>query len=424
MRKLIRTVLVIAAAVLASGMAPAASSAPPIRFTKPVVALDHCGSGASTLGVPGSSASFCYEPTVAVDRRGRIFVTDAYGDAIAVSSDGGRHFVRKPPPPPPAGDAVITGDAIVQIDPRGRLVFSNIFATGIQVAVSSTGGRSWDSNVLVGIGPATYAPVPDRQWVGFGARGEIYVVWRDPLTPAVWSATSRDGGRTFGDPAPFLLESSAPTVLGPLWPGVGTADVLTMGPPVTDRDGVVYIPLILGDLVVGPYATAVAVSRSGVDAGTFVVNVVSADAGDFFPVAAVAPNGRVAIAWREYSRFGHVTGVSYSDDHGLNWSRPAVWGSDRDATSSPWIGFRGAGQLDVLSFGVVYPAAEAEMVLARGSAGRLRQRTVVTNVRSNSTTGRSEANTDYAHFARMPDGRLITVWCDTAVYVAIERPGR
>jgi hypothetical protein len=48
----------------------------------------------------------------------------------------------------------------------------------------------------------------------------------------------------------------------------------------------------------------------------------------------------------------------------------------------------------------------------------------VTDVSANSRGGRSEANTDYAHFARLRDGRIVTVWCDSSVYASVETKGR
>ena len=393
-----------ALAVVALTAAPAlpASAARGIGFGTPVVALPRCDSSGRTLGL-SFGADTCYEPTVAVDQKGRIFVTDGFGEALAVSGDGGHRFAVLPAPPAPTGDVELLGDAIVQTDPRGRLVFSNIYTSGIQVAISSTGGRTWDSNVLVGAGPVSLAPAPDRQWVAFGPRGAVYVVWHTPATPAVWSATSHDGGRSFSPPEPFL----------------GATDVFDMGPPVVDRAGRVYVPVILGSPL-SPSAVAVAVSPSGVGTGSFVLQQVSAELSDFFPIAAVSRRGRVAVAWRGSADDGRrVVHVASSRDRGHTWSPPVAW-STSNATSSPWIDFRDDRAIDVMWFGVVSPGATARLVLSRGpAAGRPATSGVVDEVPA-SPGSRSEANTDYAHFAKLKDGRVVAVWCDSVVWLAVE----
>jgi len=377
-----------------------------IRFGPQQTALQRCDTSASTLGLPLSSAT-CYEPSVAVDRRNRIFVTDAFGDAIAVSSDGGGSYEVRAAPPAPIGDAVLLGDAIVQIDPRGRLVFSNIYASGVQVAISSTGGRTWDSNVLVGVGPVSLAPMPDRQWVAFGPHGAVYVFWNSGA--GVSSAASSDGGRSFSAPAPF----------------VPTTKTFDMGQPVVDAAGRVFVPLILDAGYGQPYAAAVAVSSSGVAPGSFAVRVVATETSDFFPMLAVSRGGRVAFAWRGTVGSAHVLHVSSSSDHARSWTVPATWSRGYDVTSSPWLSFRDERSVDVAWFGVIYPHAGARLFVSRGPAGGgPRLRAAVTDVGANSPTGRSEANTDYAHYARLRDGRIVIAWCDTSVYAAAETKGR
>jgi hypothetical protein len=72
----------------------AAAARPAIRFGDPVIAIP---------------SSWSYEPSVAVDRKGRIFVTDVLGDTIAVSTNGGADFSELAGPPGPVDTRGITG---------------------------------------------------------------------------------------------------------------------------------------------------------------------------------------------------------------------------------------------------------------------------------------------------------------------------
>jgi hypothetical protein len=355
----------------------------------------------------------CFEPSVAVDRSGRVFITDAAGDGIAVSSDEGAHFTQRRVPPelvaqspleevraPMRGQRCVC-DAIVQIDPRGRLVYSTLADTGIQVAVSSDAAKSWDSNTII-----RTALHPDRQWIGFGPKDAVYVIWHSGVfvsqvgigTPAAFfTSTSLDGGRTFGPPQPFL-------------PGT---DIFSVGPPVVDGAGRVYVPVMMnfwtGDVVEG--ALAVAVSPGGVGTASFVAHKVTTEmcfCG--FPIAAVDTRSTVAVAYS----FGQTaaslqTRVSRSTDHGRSWSPPRAW-SDRPVNTSPWIEFRG-GRADVLWYG------GGDVMLTRGAPnGSGLHRTLV-------AAWGGPPRTHFAHFAYLRDGRLIAVFSSViSVYASTELP--
>ena len=386
-------VVTLVAGALSSG-GPAADARPAIRFGDPVVA----------------KGGF-YEPSVAVDRKGRIFVTDVVGDTIAVSTNGGADFSQLAGPPVPFGgidspgygrlplayDPLGGSDAIVQVDPSGRLVFSNLVNTGIQVAVSSTAARTWDSNVFIpGMGPEV-----DRQWVGFGPKGTVYVMWRGSEGPTFWSATSTDGGRTFGTPEPFLA-------------GVARPDIWLAGPPVVDSSGRVFVPLILGVPHGGivPQSVAVAVSRRGMAVGAFTVHRVMDGTANWFPIAAVDSAGHVAVAWQGDEAGVALARVAYSTDHGETWKlrRPQVV----ETTTSPWITLRG-GRIDLLDF-EIGPGPTGRLVLTRGRLGRSAQQTATVWL-----TADTDPHTDYAHFALLRDGRVVTVWASAGkVFASVE----
>jgi hypothetical protein len=296
-------------------------------------------------------------------------------------------------------------DAIVQVDPRGRLVYSTLADTGIQVAISSDAAKSWESNTI--IRTAVHA---DRQWLGFGPKDTVYAIWHsgrslafvglpfvEGTPPAFFTATSSDGGRTFGPPQPFL-------------PGT---EIFSAGPPVVDGAGRVYVPFLTGyytGSVVGP-AVGVAVSPGGVPT-TFVEHRVAASpcfCG--FPIAAVDARGTTAVAFTGFAG-GHTEAsdtralVSRSTDHGRSWSRPRRW-SDEQIHLAPWIELRG-GRADVLWYG-------DDLMLTRGApdgSGLHRTRVAF-----------ASPQTDFPHLAYLRDGRIIAVFSGFfVVYVAIELP--
>ena len=354
-----------------------------VRFNSPVSVIPSCS---------------CYEPTVTVDPKGRVFVTDGRGDEVAVSTNDGRTYRHYPAPPVPPG-GLLLGDAIVQTDRRGRLVYSVLVGTGIQIAVSSTAGRTWDWNTFVGF-PGVTAPLADRQWIGFGPHDAVYALWRT-YGFVYWSATSSDGGRTFGPPEPFL-------------PGEA---IFSIGPPVLDGSEAVYVPVTLG--LSPPQSVAVAVSPGGVSTTSFTLHTVARDDGvDYFPIAAVDRAGRVEVAWRGTVTGSRVVRVSRSANQGQSWARPMVWSGRDSVTSSPWINVRGS-RVDVLWFGVTDGGPSTRLVLTRGSPNGSRMRQVVVSP----FIAGSNGNTDFAHFALLRDGRVVAVWALDAtagVYLATE----
>lgn len=87
--------------------------APPQAVT--TLAFDDCGS--------------CYEPTVAWDPAGRIYAVTGAAQSFAVSTDGARTFSPLDAPEVPGGQS-IAGDVVVQVDPQGRLWWSDLIALG------------------------------------------------------------------------------------------------------------------------------------------------------------------------------------------------------------------------------------------------------------------------------------------------------
>lgn len=221
-----------------------------------------------------------------------------------------------------------------------------------------------------------------------------------------WTATSTDGGRTFAAPEPFL-------------PG---EDISSIGPPVLDGAAHVYVPVILGESVLGE-SVAVAVSPGGVATDSFTLQTVDdrATPSDFFPVAAVDRGGHVTVAWRGSEGNTRVVRFSESFNRGRSWTKVATW-SGAPVATSPWVLIRN-GRVDVLWYQVTAAGKESRLELTRRRAGTSALQTAVvapTIAADSSTSG--ESNTDYANFDLLPDGRAVVVWGDTSVHVAVESP--
>ncbi|MGH2829700.1 MAG: sialidase family protein [Actinomycetota bacterium] len=403
---------------------PAAPAAPKQLFGRPSAALRGC----PYFGPTGLRS--CFEPTVAVDPRGRIFVSSVAGADIARSTDGGRTFARIPVPPPPL-PAAIVGDSLLQVDPRGRLFYSTLVAAvssyGIQVARSSDGGTTWESNTMVGLpaGNGIMSFGSDRQWLAFGSGETVYMTYKQ--LPPVWLSTSvglippevvggimvvrsTDGGRTFSTPT-FIHEVPRRVSIG--------------GMPVVDRRGRLYIPYFSGESRASPDTLSVAVSSDG--GATFISYPVyqppgETPAGAYFPALAVGADGVVAAAWWDLR--GSIL-AARSRDGGRTWSRAVRWSGREEAISSPWISIARNGMLDVVWHSRA-PSGAVTINLARGTPeGRSIVRGIAGTLRSFSES--RPANTDFSHFTRLHDGRVITVWAtgttaaDSVAYIAIEK---
>jgi hypothetical protein len=238
----------------------------------------------------------CWEPAIAVDAQGRIFVTLAQEPGLAVSTDGGMTYtdVGKPPLPAGAPANLQPGDSMVQTSPDGRLFYYAFLAeptglllpapVGLQVAVSLDAGRTWSNNVfLSGLnGPGTPVVSPWKSWLGFAPDGTVYLDYNSRGT-GLWSARSDDGGATWRH---FTKVS----------PPEDRIISVFMGPPVVDSKGRLYIPYFSDqspntDNPFLPQGHVLRVAESDDKGATFTQHVVTTTAapdwvGAFFPVLA------------------------------------------------------------------------------------------------------------------------------------------
>ena len=393
-------------------------------FSGPVVALSN------------PCPSQCFEPTVAVDHQGRIFVAVGYdtpasagGGRLGVSTDGGHHFTYRPTPPNPAPAGTFVGDAAVVVAPSGRLYYYAIVGAGngtpvplwfygVEVAYSDDGARTWASNALVSLpGPHPAAMVvPDRPWLGFGVGRTVWMSYNQQDTSEL-VLRSDDGGRTFPQVAAATTTPERGT-----W---GQA-----GPVVYDPgSGRLYLPY-LTQAEPGQAASrrrsAVRVAVSADGGRSFVPHDVyrpaSAPVGEGFPILSVDPSGRLSAVWASYNGTS-TTMVASSGDHGVTWSSPSVWAPPEPGASPtitcPWIAslssatdvmaYHYAGKSIDAWFATAVPKARpAWSALARGIG-----------VISGSANSGAACNTDFANFAIAPDGCAVAVWADPKVGVLV-----
>lgn len=281
-------------------------------WTAPVLALEDCA---------GFRPVDCFEPTVAVDGLGRIFVAAEGSDAFARSQDNGTTFERisSPPLPPQVPSSWRRGDVTLQLDPHDRLFYSALvmdaptfpqgFVTmalrGVQVARSDDGGATWAVNTFIGPAGAPPQPAPsvDRQWLVFDPDGEVlYLHSWSPALQRGQVARSDDGGASFG-PA-TLVELRAPA-----------------GPGVAPSPGVLLIPSMEHQ----PDGHGVVLWKSEDDARTFSRVLIHEESGTpGYPLVFLdaAADKSVHASWRGSD--GAVL-VATSHDEGTTWSEPVRW---------------------------------------------------------------------------------------------------
>jgi len=369
-------------------------------FGTPVQALDAC------------KYANCYEPTIAADPQGRLFVADGVTSKVAVSADGGKTWTPRDPPAMPMGLTGDQSDVIVQVAPTGRLYWSALVVAypptgggavlfGIQVAWSDDGAATWAGTSFTS--PVQGAPVlyPDRQWLGFAPDGTMYVTYNQ-IPSAIWIARSADKGQTWSGWRPA---ASSPERGG----GIGQS-----GPPVVDSKGRVYVPACAIATGAADANGGTQVYYSDDQAATFAKTLVSGGC-SWFPILAVARDDTLVLA----NQPGSVT-LSVSRDGGKSFDALGKWGKPT-ADAAAWPVPGPGDELRVAWFDA--GASTADLHVARGtlSHGLADDAKVGTAQGTGST--RTTARTDYASAALLPDGRLATVFVDgKTAKVAVELP--
>lgn len=354
--------------------------------------LAGCAAPAATLDVPAREAEGrldfsapvdvarctggrCFEPSVAVDPLGRVFVTDASARLHARLRPE-LPFVALSPPAVPG--ASIGGDGHVQVDPLGRLWLSSLARTrggddadAVWLARSDDGGLTWPLNAVHAL-PGRV----DRQWLVF-PEGELILTYND-LDAGIRAATSTDDGATLGEAA--LLAPGAHV----------------HGQGVAARDGRVLVPYF-------DYGSAPAFRLAVREAGAWTVDTLVGPPGEFFPALAETADGFVA-AWRGAEE--ELLVATSSDARA--WTAPERWSIEGERlVASPWLASGG-------SLAVVWPSTRgapevghhaARLVDGRLFAGTAREGLVA-------PLDARAARTDFAHVATGNAGELLVVWVE------------
>lgn len=404
----LRWLLALAATVLVAGCAdpqvPAAHAAAPA----PVAGFDLVDTGAPC-------PSFC-EPSAAVAPDGTLYALSGYD--LRVSHDGGHTFSKATFPSTAKGapPGVFANDAIVQVAPNGVLYISALLTSGFQVGVtteglevarSTDGGKTWESNVYLGLADDRGAIGADRQWLAMDGKGTVCLAYqrygpvvifdselglprvglRSPTVDSDNPVTcSTDGGKTFG-----AFHSA---LGGPISDLDGS---LIGGHPILTEGGRLCIPHHRWDSGVLEVACSTDLGA------TFTFGKV-APSGNWFPMLGQTPDGALGVAW--ISLKGEAL-VSTSDDGGATWSEPRELGNaSRSAAPSPWIE-GAAGGWHVAWFD---QASDAANDLWTASSGTTWTALPVASGLSNG--GFRSAGTDYACLGVLPDGRMVVAYAD------------
>ena len=370
-----------------------------------------------------------WEPTIAVAADGTVYATSGWGSPfVAQHLDGTIERLERPLPREAPFLGAQPGDAMIQIDAQGRLVYhallyhyennaaySAFILLGIHVAVSEDGGHTWPINTYLSLPDSNTAPQigADRQWMTLALDGTMYLVYqRVPAIlspqvagitvtqhymlnePAVMFSRSDDGGRTWSD---FKAISG-----GAFWAVIN-------GQPVTAPDGTLFVPFFTYSPL-GPSESALLVAISSDRGATFETRVVYSHPdgpGAWFP-SLVLLNDSMVMAWLDAA---NNLQVATSEDEGKTWGAPHRWSPENQTVAtSPWALVHD-GILHILWFS---DESETTSSLWWSRAQQEELGTPVHRILDPLVNGTStkRAMTDFAHGVITAEGHLHTVWSD------------
>lgn len=276
---------------------------------------------AMAMPAPDGKPAPGFEPSVAVDGNGVVYLTAAQGVRLAdpeaswlwVSDDGGRTFRVVPASGGSGRSNLPVGfEGHVDATADGKAYFVDLTLASITVARSADGGKTWDlrtpAAALVGGG--------DREWVAAGPGDDVYVGWNQ-LPSGYWIMGSKDGGRTFPVQTPLPGTGAA----SPAGPGWSYAAVPAVAP-----DGKVHVARAEDD--------GVAVYTSADGARTFTRVVAwpaEGEVGWLFSTATVDAAGTLYVSTVEELDQGTRVRYAYSKDGGATFSPP------REVSSAPGV---------------------------------------------------------------------------------------
>ncbi|MCU1672359.1 MAG: hypothetical protein JWN77_472 [Frankiales bacterium] len=290
---------------------------------------------------PVAEKSSITEPSLAVDKTGRIFVCgpgggDGAGNAGWYSFDDGKTFTRKDT----VGDmADGGGDCELHYLPDGSLVTADLAVRTSVIFRSTDGGKTFQQQADAG-------SEQDRQWFAYDTRRkELYLVYHDIVAETEQYVVSKDGGKTWS--LPMLVNSAdqfagLPNVVATQGETASLADQgynTFSGPMLVDQKAghqyVLYSVSSAQDNATsvggfGPTRGIVVAHRGPEDSGfSNKYAVVSTGIptqgtvnGAIFPWGTVDPAGNVYVVYNSSEGGQFHTYYVVSKDHAETWSKP------------------------------------------------------------------------------------------------------
>jgi hypothetical protein len=377
-------VATLAAAAVTHG-APAAAAGP--TFTAPVQIPNSAGLG---------------EPSIAVDSKGRLFVTAPQslgnitggGSLVWTSSKAGAQGSWNAGVAP-TGDPLSGGDTDLAIDAADNVYQADLWLGNSALAVSTDHGASFLANEY---GHTT--PGDDRPWLAYSKKDNaLYMVWDGvtalyaqkslPLSPAP------QAGILPGQTTAVIPES---LIGGSLVNALGSSVRQCVCPPggiaVDPTGGQVYVTYSKqnGSGLGGAVGVAVSTDSGLTWTNTSIPGTGSTGSAfdveyNFIPVK-VDSNGTVYAVWGEGRKIVKDSGgnfvatggvaikYAYSKDHGAHWSTPVTLSTSSGTTTFPTLDVVSPGVIDVAWYGTsatgdpntVPASASWNVVFARVSA--------------------------------------------------------
>lgn len=381
-------VLALCLAVLAAGcLGLGADALPPESTQLPAGAPLDLGESVRAFA---TCEGACFEPSIAVDAAGRVYVAEAPGRGrLAVAPSPEAPFVPMPLPPA-SPDAALggEGDRLVQTDPLGRVWVTALAArgadgfTGVRVMASSDGGTTWPVDHVLPLAPRT-----DRQWLLVDDADVVYLTYKD-LDAGFAIARSDDGGATFREPVYFV---DSPNGIQ------GRGVVLD-----SHRIAVPYFRYDAADA-----GLFVALSDDRGETWTHVMAAPPSASGIFFPsLTRDDDEDAVHLAWLDFE--GRARTLTSRDD-GVTWGEGRTWSlPEHRVIASPWLE-AATGRL-AMAYHATTKGEEAPWLHLVVLEDETVQRAAVAGPFDAPADSERPANTDFAHLAALPDGRFVVAY--------------
>jgi hypothetical protein len=309
------------------------------------------------------------EPNVAVDSKGRIYVT-APGAGVAVyrSDDGGVTFKKlgdfdadfgTPAVGPVPAQSLGGGDADIQIDKHDNIYIADLAVVSINVLKSTDHGQTFPQRAITGY-------ESDRQWLATYGEDTVYLGYHDITLEQELVYKSTDGGATFTQITPVQVDATSlrRDAAGYTRSQADCLENTFSGPVAVDqKDETIYIVYGCSNVTSNltgrtpPYGPAnrifVGVSRDG--GLTFTNHEVlhfnaGANAANLFPSMTLDNAGNAYVVVAKADREGGPSDVlmTTSTNHGETWSAPVQVSSGTGTRMFPWIAAGNPGRVDVV----------------------------------------------------------------------------